>query len=169
MTSIKELLTQLTEILKSEFSKRHQKFEPKMYFILRYPDQKNIAYLPVPCSRFFASSRLKSMLPVYVSMAWERQKMIDPAGIELLCVCLAADAKFNQHTEKKLVEGVLTPLNDPTSRDCFMILFSFPGYTKSIIMEYHHLSSGIEFVGNPIEMSDDHDGHFAHLHPDNYK
>lgn len=124
MQDIKTIVNHLYEQAKKNLKKKG-KLEPKLYFVILYPDQTTAVYFPVPVSGFFEDERIKKFIPEYVKMAWNKKKMEGPPGIELKAVCLISDAYISQYSALTTTEEQLKnkprPSKDPDRQEAVMI------------------------------------------------
>jgi hypothetical protein len=99
---INNIIKRLKEQAQKTFRKNHGKIEPKLYFILLYPNQQTPVYYPIPCTRFMSIPELQLEMPAFVQMCWFKKQAEAPAGIQLLAVCLISDTWVLNKREEAL-------------------------------------------------------------------
>jgi hypothetical protein len=153
MQDIKDIINHLKEQAKKSMRKNGGELEPKMYFLILYPGQKTPVYFPVPCSKFFESAKMKSKMPIYSALAWEKKKRESQAGIDLIAVCLISDtwqASLNVDGKSEaeineILENAPQASKMPNRREALVLGVCFKDKSELYLLYYKRKGKNIEF------------------------
>lgn len=135
--------------------------EPKMYFIILYPEQKTPVFFPIPCSTFMESDYLKSRMSIYSQACWNKRKAESPPGIKLVAVCLISEAWMTMKRTPPAMSAdevvdILrdndpnwAPSNDNDRQEVLKIDICFPDNAIIRTVPFKRTRKSIEFLPEP--------------------
>lgn len=171
MSDIKKIIDYLKGRAIKSMRKNYGELEPKMYFLILYPGQKTPVYFPVPCSRFFENKKMKSFMPTYSALCWEKKKLEHPEGIKLIAVCLITDSWQSQvdlgDKSKEEIEHIknsgYAPSKAANRREAIATSVCFENSNEVYLLYYKR--NGMNIIYEETSKATGFEGIMAELYP----
>lgn len=153
MSDIKTIVNHISEQAKKKFRQKGE-IEPKMYFLILYPDQKTPVYYSIPVGEFFQKNGFyrKEDLEGYSQYKWLEKKRSSPGGIELKAVCCISDSWQSTYGDgtkswdEIQAEAIkCKPSQRENRREAIAISVCLPERSEAIIIYYTRKGKNIEY------------------------